>query len=138
MTPPDHALADLSLTEAARRIRSGALTPLDLTRACLERIERLDARLNAFITVTAEEALAQASAAGKELAGGLDRGPLHGIPIGIKDLVDVAGVRTTGASAAFAKRVAERDADVTARLRAGGAVLLGKLNLHELAYGASS
>jgi aspartyl-tRNA(Asn)/glutamyl-tRNA(Gln) amidotransferase subunit A len=138
MTRSDPDLVDLTLSEAGRRLRALDLSPLDLTRACLERIERLDPRLNAFITVTAEEALAQARAAGAELAHGRDRGPLHGIPVALKDLVDVAGVRTTGASAAFAERVAARDADVTARLRAGGAVLLGKLNLHELAYGASS
>jgi aspartyl-tRNA(Asn)/glutamyl-tRNA(Gln) amidotransferase subunit A len=131
-------LADLDLAAAGRLLRAGKASPVELTRACLARVESLDRRLNAFITVTAEEALARARAAEAELAGGLDLGPLHGIPIAIKDLVDVGGVRTTGASALFAERVASEDADVTRRLRAGGAILLGKLNLHELGYGASS
>ena len=131
-------LADLDLAAAAALLRARRASPVELTRACLDRIERLDGRLNAFVTVTAEEALERARAAEEELARGVDLGPLHGIPIAIKDLVDVAGARTTCASAAFAGRVAERDAEVVRRLRAGGAVLLGKLNLHELAYGASS
>jgi aspartyl-tRNA(Asn)/glutamyl-tRNA(Gln) amidotransferase subunit A len=138
MTPSSSDLTGLSLAEAARRLRARGVSPVDLTRACLERIERLDPGLNAFIAVTAETALAEARRAENELARGEARGPLHGIPVAVKDLVDVAGVPTTGASAAFLDHVPERDAEVTARLRAGGAVLLGKLNLHELAYGASS
>jgi len=134
----DLDLADLDLAEASRRVQARRVSPVDLTRACLERIERLDDRLNAFITVTAEEALAHARSAEAEIASGRYRGPLHGIPIALKDLIDQAGVRTTGASALFADRIAARDAEVTARLRGAGAVFLGKLNLHELAYGASS
>lgn len=128
----------LSVVEAGRLLRAGTVTPLDLARACLARIERLDPGLNAFIAVHAERALEEARAAGAELAAGRDRGPLHGIPIGLKDLVDEAGVPTTAASAAYAHRIPDRDAEVVRRLRAAGAVLIGKLNLHELAYGASS
>jgi aspartyl-tRNA(Asn)/glutamyl-tRNA(Gln) amidotransferase subunit A len=111
---------------------------VELTKACLERIERVDPALNTFITVTADAALAEARAAESELARGRWRGPLHGIPIALKDLVDTGGVRTTAASGLFADRVPSRDAEVTRRLREAGAVCLGKLNMHELAYGASS
>jgi aspartyl-tRNA(Asn)/glutamyl-tRNA(Gln) amidotransferase subunit A len=119
-------------------VRARELSPVELTRACLARIERLNPSLNAFITVTAEAALAQARAAEEEIGRGDWRGPLHGVPIALKDLVDVEGTPTTAGSRAFGDRPAERDAVVTARLRAAGAVFLGKLNLHELAYGASS
>lgn len=111
---------------------------MDLVRACLARIERFQPELCAFTTVDAEGALAQARAAEEEIGRGRWRGPLHGIPIALKDLIDVAGEPTTGGSAVFDGRVPPHDADVTARLRAAGAVFLGKLNLHELAYGASS
>ena len=134
----DASLAALPLHEAARLVRARRVSPVDLTEACLARIERLQPSLNAYITVTAEEALAQARAAEAEVARGLWRGPLHGIPIALKDLVDSAGVRTTAASGLFAERVPDRDAEVVRRLREAGAVLLGKHNLHELAYGASS
>ena len=111
---------------------------MELTSACLERIERVDPTLNAFITVTADAALVEARAAESELARGRWRGPLHGIPIALKDLVDTRGVRTTAASGLYAYRVPARDAEVGRRLREAGAVCLGKLNMHELAYGASS
>ena len=119
-------------------VRTRAVSPVELTRACLDRIERHDPALNAFITVTAEAALAQARQAEAEVMQGAWRGPLHGVPIALKDLVDTAGALTTGASGVFVDRIPERDAEVTRRLRQAGAVLLGKLNLHELAYGASS
>lgn len=131
-------LTDLTIAEISRLIRALDVSPVDLARACLERIERLDGELNAFITVTGERALADAGSAEREIAAGRWRGPLHGVPIALKDLIDTEGVRTTGASGVFEDRVPERDAHVTARLRAAGAVVLGKLNLHELAYGASS
>ena len=131
-------LTGLSLQEAAAAVCAKDISPVALTRACLERIEWFDPTLRAFITVTAEEALAQASAAEMEIARGAWRGPLHGIPIGLKDLVDTAGVRTTGASALFADRVPEADAEVVRRLRAAGAVFLGKLNMQEFAYGGGS
>ncbi len=131
-------LAGLDLAEASRRVRAGSLSPVDLTRACLQRIERLNRRLNAFITVTAEQALAEARTAEQEIAQGKWRGPLHGIPIALKDVIDTAGVRTTAASAVFAKRVPTEDAEVVRRLKAAGAVFLGKLNMHEFALGTTS
>jgi aspartyl-tRNA(Asn)/glutamyl-tRNA(Gln) amidotransferase subunit A len=127
----------LTLTELGAAYRARQLSPVDATRACLDRIARLDPELHAFITVTGELALDQARAAEAELARGRDRGPLHGVPIGLKDLIDTAGVRTTGGSGVFADRVPAEDAEVVRRLRDAGAVLLGKLNLHEMAYGAS-
>jgi aspartyl-tRNA(Asn)/glutamyl-tRNA(Gln) amidotransferase subunit A len=114
------------------------LSPVELTQDCLIRIEKLNPRLNAFITVTSDSALAQARRAEEEIAGGNWRGPLHGIPLALKDLIDTAGVRTTAASALFKDRVPANDAEVVRRLKAAGAVLLGKHNLHECAYGGSS
>lgn len=131
-------LAWLSLREASELVRSRKVSPVDLTGACLARIERLNPGLNAFITVTAPSAMAEARAAEAEIVKGMWRGPLHGIPIALKDLVDTAGVRTTAASAVFADRVPKEDAEVVRRLKAAGAVSLGKLNMHEFAYGDSS
>jgi len=119
--------------------RRGSLSPVDLTVDCLARIEKkLNPRLNAFITVTAESALAQARVAEAEIRRGVWRGPLHGIPLALKDLIDTAGVPTTAASALFKDRMPAEDAEVVRRLKAAGAVLLGKQNLHEFAYGGSS
>jgi len=136
--PPAQDLAWLTLTEAARLVRGKKLSPVELTRSCLERIERLNPKLNAFITVTAEPALAQARAAEAEIQRGQWRGPLHGIPIALKDLFDTAGVRTTAASQVFQERVPEQDGEIVRRLKDSGAVLLGKLNMHEFAYGGST
>ncbi len=132
------SLTRLSLTEAAARLRRRELSPVELTRACLARIERLDPLLNAFITVTAEQALEAARAAEAAILRGEWRGPLHGMPIALKDLIDTAGTRTTAASAVFEDRIPGEDAEVVRRLKAAGAVLLGKLNLHEFAYGGTS
>ncbi|HUK88476.1 MAG TPA: amidase [Terriglobales bacterium] len=131
------ALHFLSLTEVAALLRKKAVSPVELTHACLKRIEALNPLLNAFLTVTAEAALERARAAEREIARGRRRGPLHGIPIALKDLIDTAGIRTTAASAVFAERLPQHDAEVVRRLKAAGAVLLGKLNLHEFAYGGS-
>ena len=127
----------LGLAQASELLRAKKLSPVDLTEACLKRIEALNPELNAFITVTSEMALAQARAADAEILHGAWRGPLHGIPLSLKDLVDVAGVRTTAASAVFENRVPTEDAEVVRRLKAAGAVIVGKNNLHECAYGAS-
>ena len=135
-TPGD--VTALSLAEAADELRGKRLSPVELTRACLARIESLDPSLNAFITVTAESALATAREAEAEIHHGRWRGPLHGVPIALKDLFDTAGVRTTAGSAVFANRVPTEDAEVVRRLKAAGAVLLGKTNLHEFAYGGTS
>jgi aspartyl-tRNA(Asn)/glutamyl-tRNA(Gln) amidotransferase subunit A len=128
----------LSLCDASQLIRQKKISPVELTQACLARIEALNPTLNAFITITAESALAAARSAEAQIARGGWKGPLHGIPIAVKDLLDTAGVRTTAASALFKDRVPAEDAEVVRRLRAAGAVLLGKLNMHELAFGGSS
>lgn len=127
-----------TILELAPRLRRKEISPVELTRVCLERIEKLNPTLNAFITVTAESALAEARAAEQEIARGEWRGPLHGIPVALKDLIDTAGVRTTAASRVFQDRVPSQDAEVVRRLRQAGAVILGKSNLHEFAYGGSS
>jgi aspartyl-tRNA(Asn)/glutamyl-tRNA(Gln) amidotransferase subunit A len=127
----------LTLAEAAEQIRTRQLSPLELTRACIARIQRRNHALNAFITITAELALEQARQAEAEIMTGRWRGPLHGIPIGLKDLLDTADVRTTAASNQFRDRVPAQDADVVRQLKQAGAVLVGKLNLHEFAFGVS-
>ena len=131
-------MIDLSISEAAELLRQKKISPVDLATACLDRIERLNPVLNAFITVTDEGALAQARRAEDEIQRGEWRGPLHGIPIGLKDLIDTAGVRTTCGSALFADRVPTEDAEVVQRLKRAGALLIGKQNLQEFAYGGTS
>ncbi len=116
----------------ARRLRGGELSPREAVQHYLDRIEALDGAVNAYITVRAEKALAEADALERDPR----RGPLWGVPVAVKDVIDVAGTPTTAASRILADHVAERDAHVVARLRAAGAILLGKLNLHEFAYGA--
>ena len=111
---------------------------MELTRSTLQRIESLNPSLNAFITVTTDRALEQARTAEREILRGDWRGPLHGIPIGVKDLIDTAGVRTTAASALYGDRIPTRNAEVVRRLEEAGAILVGKQNLHEFAYGGSS
>lgn len=128
----------MTIVEAAAALRRRQVSSVELTLDCLARIERWNAELNAFITVTADAALAQARTADAELASGLDRGPLHGIPIAHKDLFCTRGVRTTGGSRIFAESVPEFDAAVVERLRNAGAVMVGKTNLHEHAYGITS
>ena len=128
----------LSILEASELLRRGSVSPVELTTDCLARIEKLNPKLNAFITVTADSALAAARQAEAEIRRGDWRGPLHGIPLALKDLIDTAGVRTTAASLLFKDRVPTEDAEVVRRLKAAGAVLLGKQNLHEFAYGGSS
>lgn len=127
-----------TIAELGREIRSGTLSPVELTRECLARVERLNPQLNAFVTVLADAALADARRAEEEIRRGGWRGPLHGIPVGLKDLIDTAGTRTTAASAQYRDRVPADDAFVVRRLRDAGAVILGKQNLHEFAYGGSS
>ena len=130
-------LTHLTIAEAGKRIAAGKLSPVDLTRAYLERIEKLNPRVNAYITVTAEAALEQARTLEGELAKRESRGPLHGIPLALKDNIDTAGVLTTAASAVYAQRVPTADAPVVTKLRDAGAVFLGKLNMHEFAYGGT-
>src|SRR5882762_8327854 len=131
-------LAALTLAGASELVRSKKVSPVELTEACLERVERLNPGLNAVITVTADRALDEARAAEAHIQRGLWLGPLHGIPIALKDVVDTADIRTTAGSNLFRNRSPLVDAEVVRRLKATGAVFLGKLNLHEFAYGASS
>ncbi len=131
-------LTNLTLEEASAHIRNRSVSPVELTRACLDRIERLNPVLNAFITVTGEQALAQAREREAEQTSGRLRSPLHGVPIAVKDLIDTAGIRTTAASALFLDRVPTENAEVIRRLEAAGAVLLGKLNMDEFAYNFTS
>lgn len=127
-----------TISELAPRLRRGEISPLEITRDCLSAIAQLNPSFNAFITVTADSALEEARSAEAEIARGEWRGPLHGIPIALKDLIDTAGVRTTAASALYKGRIPPQDAEVVRRLRVAGAVILGKNNLHEFAYGGSS
>jgi aspartyl-tRNA(Asn)/glutamyl-tRNA(Gln) amidotransferase subunit A len=127
-----------SIRDLSPKIRDRSISPVELTHECLDRIGKLNPKLNAFITVTAESALERARIAEREIYRGHYLGPLHGIPIGLKDILDTAGVRTTAASALFKDRVPTEDAEVVRRLRGGGAIFLGKQNLHEFAYGGSS
>jgi amidase len=127
-------LHELGLCEASVRIHDGALSPLELTEALLARIEALEPRLRAFARVTPERALDDARRAESEIARGEWRGPLHGVPIALKDLVDTAGIGTEAGMKALAGRVPDKDATVAARLRDSGAVLLGKLAMTEGAF----
>jgi aspartyl-tRNA(Asn)/glutamyl-tRNA(Gln) amidotransferase subunit A len=127
-----------TILDLAPRLRRKEVSPVELTRACLDRIEKLNPTLNAFITVTAEQALEAAKAAEIEIVRGQWRGPLHGIPIALKDLIDTAGTRTTSASQLHERRIPTEDAEVVRRLKDAGAIILGKNNLHEFAYGGSS
>ena len=125
-----------SIVELAPLIRSRAVSPVELTEGCLQRIEARS-ELNAFITVIRERALAEAQWAEEEIASGRYRGPLHGIPISVKDLVDVAGTPTTSGSAVPARHP-DADAPLVTRLRKAGAIIIGKTNLHEFAFGTTS
>ncbi len=127
-----------SIRQLAPLLQRGEISPVEITRICLERIEKLNPALNAFITVTVDSALAEARRAEAEIGRGQWRGPLHGIPVAIKDLINTAGVRTTAASALHANHIPTEDAEVIRRLREAGAVIVGKNNLHEFAYGGSS
>lgn len=133
-----HELCDLTLAEAAAAVRARSVSPVELTESLLERIARLDNQLRTYITVTPERALEQARAAEQAITRGEVTGPLHGVPLALKDLFDTAGVATTGGSGLLRDRVPDRDATVVTRLRQAGTVLLGKLNMHEFAYGVTT
>src|SRR5436309_11215051 len=124
-----------SLAQAAAAVKAGAVSPVELTRACLERIERVDPVVHAFVSVDAERALQDARKAEREIKAGHYRGPLHGIPIGIKDNYDTTGVATRNGSRVFADRIPAQDATVWVRLQEAGAVLLGKTTMSEAAWG---
>src|SRR5262249_43944144 len=131
-----HALIDLTLAQSSAAIGSGELSPVELTNAYLAHIEAVDDKLHAFVRLTADAARADAARAECEIRQDGVRGPLHGVPLALKDLFDTAGVPTTGNSRAYLNRVPESDAFVVARLREAGAVILGKLVMHELATGS--
>ena len=126
-----------SLAAVSARVKAREVSPVELVQECLNRIDRYDAAINSFISVYAEEAIELARDAEQEIVHGRWRGPLHGIPVAVKDLIDIAGKTTTAASALFVDNVANEDADVVKALRGAGAIILGKNNLHEFAYGGS-
>jgi len=128
----------LTATAAARAIAAREVSPVELMTALLERIGRLDPKLNVFIRLDAEAAMDAARAAEAEIAAGRVRGPLHGVPVGIKDIIDVAGLPTTCHSKILIDNVAAADAVCVARLRGAGAIVLGKLSTHEFAIGGPS
>src|SRR5438105_8023658 len=128
----------LTIAEAARLIQQRELSPVELVDSRLARIEKLDGRLHSFICVLADRARADARAAETEIAAGRYRGPLHGIPIGLKDIYETAGVATTGHSKVMQDHVPAADGFSVARLRTAGAVVVGKLATHEFAFGGPS
>ncbi len=126
-----------TLLSAAEQIRARKLSPVELTCECLARIDRLNPTLNSLITVTHDLALAQAQRAEEEIASGDYRGPLHGIPIALKDNIDTAGVLTTATSNQYRDRIPTEDAEIVKQLKLAGAVIVGKTNMHEFAFGGS-
>src|SRR5881396_3990783 len=131
-------LAFLSLTELSELIRSRKVSPVEVTRSILDRIEKLNPAYNAYITVTRDVAMKSAQEAESEIQQKKWRGPLHGVPVAVKDLFDTIGIKTTAGSAVFKDRVPDKDAEVIRKLKAAGAVLVGKTNMHEFAFGGSS
>jgi aspartyl-tRNA(Asn)/glutamyl-tRNA(Gln) amidotransferase subunit A len=134
---PDEIL-ELSATELSRLIAGRELSSSDAVSAAVTRLDRLEEKLNAFITVVREQALAEAKKADEDIAHGRNRGPLHGVPVTIKDMFETAGVRTTGGSKILADWVPETDSALVERLRAAGAIIIGKTNLDEFGHGGTS
>jgi aspartyl-tRNA(Asn)/glutamyl-tRNA(Gln) amidotransferase subunit A len=134
----DMELVTLTIQEAAGLMKTKQISPVDLTKAHLERIHQIDNRLNSFITLTPELALQQARQAETEICRGDYKGPLHGIPLALKDLFETEGIRTTAGSTFFSEYIPEEDAEVVKKLKLAGAVMLGKLNMHEIALGVTN
>ena len=128
----------LSIGELSRLIKEKKVSPTEIVKECLKRIERINPTLNAFITVTAEQALQQAEEAEAEIKNGNWKGNLHGIPVAVKDVFDTAGIKTTAAFEHFKDRVPEKDAEVVIKLKEAGAIIIGKTNMHQLAMGTTS
>ena len=128
----------MSIADAGRLIRDGDLSPVDFVEALLTRISQIDPKLDAFLAVAGEQARADAQEAQEEIANGNYRGPMHGIPYGLKDIIDYAGLKTTAHSKLLADNTADTDATVTAKLKAAGGVFMGKLATHEFAIGGPS
>ena len=124
-----------SIHKISERIRSGEVSPVELTQKSLERAEQLQPQLNAFLEIWHEEAIDRAQKAESEIAAGNYIGPMHGVPIALKDLVDVAGKPTTAASKVLQRNIATEDATITTRLKQSGAIIIGKTNLVEFAFG---
>ena len=127
-----------SIHEISDQIRARTISPVTVVAACLQRIEQLNPKLNAFATALADESREEARRAEREINAGRWLGPLHGIPIGIKDFYDTAGVRTTAAARQFLNRIPSSDAELVARLKRAGAIIIGKTNMHELGMGTTS
>ena len=144
MKPGDSQLAFASIAEIGKLFRKRTLSPIELTRHVLDRIREFNPKLNAYLTVCEVTALEQAAAAEREFGGKSrsskrgDRGPLHGIPISLKDNIFTAGVRTTGGSKILGAFVPPHDAPVVRSLKQAGAIILGKTNMHEFAYGVTT
>ena len=136
MAPAD--ILELNLTNLSRLIAAREVSSSEATRAALARLEQLEDKLNAFITVLREQALAEAKKADEEIARGNYRGALHGIPLTIKDMFEMAGVLTTGGSKILAEWVPETDSALVERLRTAGAIIIGKTNLDEFGHGGTS
>src|SRR5262245_63890068 len=119
-----------SLTDVSELFRSRPISPVELVARCLERIERLQPKLNAFITVAADSARQAANAAAREIQQGRWKGPLHGVPVGVKDFYDTAGLRTTAAFEHFKDRIPKKNAGGVEKLKNAGAVVIGKTNMH--------
>jgi aspartyl-tRNA(Asn)/glutamyl-tRNA(Gln) amidotransferase subunit A len=138
-TPPTKTeLAYTSIGHLSQAIRQQMISPVEVVQACLKRIETLNPRLNAFIMVLQDEALEQARIAETEILAGRWRGPLHGIPVGIKDMFDTAGIRTTAGFEHFQHRIPSKDAVAVSTLKDAGAIIIGKMNMHTLAMGTTS
>jgi aspartyl-tRNA(Asn)/glutamyl-tRNA(Gln) amidotransferase subunit A len=136
--PPVHAPRRFAAAETAWRVARRDASPVEAVRALLDRIDRLDVRLGCYVATLADSALAEAKAAEQEIAAGARRGPLHGVPMALKDIFDTAGVETASGARVFAGNVPTEDAFVVRRLREAGAILVGKLNMHEIAYGLTN
>src|SRR5688572_5894532 len=132
-----HSLAYATLQDVAKLIKARKLSPIEVVDACLGRIVDLNPKLNAFITVLADQAREQAQAAEAEINAGKWRGPLHGIPVGLKDFYDTAGIKTTAAFEHFKDRVPAKDAVGVRKLKRAGAVIIGKTNMHKLGMGTT-
>jgi len=138
MPAPASSIDALTIAQLGPLLRARKLSSLEVTESCLQRIERLNPKLNAFITVTAESARREARQADREIQAGKYRGPLHGVPLSIKDLFATRGVRTTAGSEVLANWIPDFDATAVHRLREAGAVIVGKTNMHEFAYGVTN
>jgi aspartyl-tRNA(Asn)/glutamyl-tRNA(Gln) amidotransferase subunit A len=138
---PGHSSAatnNLTIAELGRLIEEKKISPAEVVKDCLQRIEKLNPMLNAFIQVNAEQAVNQAQIAEAEIRNGNWKGPLHGVPVAVKDMFDTRGARTTAAFEFFKDRIPEKDAEVVTKLKDAGAIVIGKLNMHELAMGTTS